>query len=341
MLDVKQQVLFNPGPVNLDPAVKSSLFNVELCHRQPEFEELLERVSSGLFEATGLDPGVHRLSILPGSGTLAVDAGLASLVRGRVLVVENGIYCKRLAATLASLGEGAVTEHSPGVGRRPDLEALEAQVREERPDWIAMVHHETMTGLLNPLPEIAAIAGRHGCRLFVDAVSSLPVHPLEPGPDVICFNSNKCLESLPGIAGVFWKRDLAVHPTIPVLDVSAYAEAIPTTPNVQAFIALDIALELLAAEDRAARYRRLARRVWEAGGARFEPLLPEGDRSHVLTSFRLDGRNPDELLRLALEHGYVIYQGQGPLRDEIFRVANMGALIDERLIDDLFEVLGA
>jgi 2-aminoethylphosphonate-pyruvate transaminase len=341
MLAAKQQVLFNPGPVNLDPAIKSNLFNVELCHRQPEFDQLRDRVSAGLYEATGLEPGSHALSLLHGSGTLAVDAGLASLVRGRVLVVDNGLYCRRLITTLGAVGGSVVTEHAPGIGRRPDLDALEQQVRAERPEWIAAVHHETMTGLLNPLPEIAEIAERHGCRLFVDAVSSLPVHPIDQRADAVCFNSNKCLESLPGIAGVFWRRDLSPQPTLPVLDLSAYVDAVPNTPNVQAYVALDVALELLAGEDRTERYRRLARRVWEAGGACFEPLLAEPDRSHVLTAFRLDRRDYEELFRAALARGYVIYAGQGALRDEIFRVANMGAAIDERVIDDLFEVLAA
>jgi 2-aminoethylphosphonate-pyruvate transaminase len=339
MLEPKRQVLFNPGPVNLDPQVKANLFNVELCHRQPEFDQLRGRIESRLFDAAAFEAADHNLSLLHGSGTLAVDAALASLVRGRVLVVDNGVYCRRIATTLDSLGVGTVSAYSPGLGQRPDLEALEAQIRSERPDWIAVVHHETTTGLLNPLAEIAAMAEGHGCRLFVDAVSSLPVHPLEQRVDVACFNSNKCLESLPGIGGVFWRRDLDAQATVPVLDLSAYVERVPHTPHVQAYVALDIALDLLAAEDRPARYRRLACHVWESGGAHFEPLLAEPDRSHVLTSFRLGGRDPEDLLETALRHGYVIYEGQGPLREEIFRVANMGALIDEQLIDDLFDVL--
>lgn len=341
MLEAKRQVLFNPGPVNLDPAVKDNLFNVELCHRQPEFEALLERVVAHLYAAVGLAPAEHRLSLLHGSGTLAVDAALTSLVRGRALVVDNGVYCRRLATTLEQVPGAHPLTHVAGLGMRPDLEALERQISAEHPDWILMVHHETTTGLLNPLGQIADLARRHGARLFVDAVSSLGVHPIDPRADAVCFNSNKCLEALPGIAGVFWRGELESRSPVPVLDVGAYVDAIPSTPNVQAFVALDVALDLLAAEDRPARYERLARHVWAAGGARFDPLLPEGDRSHVLTSFRLGGRDSDELLARALDHGYVVYQGQGPLRDEIFRVANMGAAIDEAVIDDLFAVLAA
>ena len=61
----------------------------------------------------------------------------------------------------------------------------------------------------------------------------------------------------------------------------------------------------------------------------------------MLTAFRLGGRDPDELNARALEHGYVIYHGQKQLRAEIFRVANMGAAIDEDVIDYLFRVLAA
>jgi 2-aminoethylphosphonate-pyruvate transaminase len=333
-------VLFNPGPVNLDSRIKEHLFDVELCHRQPEFEELRARVVSGLYGVAGLSRDAHRLSLLHGSGALAVDAALASLVRDRVLVVSNGLYCERVATTLRGLGADVV-EHDCGIGVPSDAEALTAAARAAKPDWIACVHHETTTGLLNPLGAIADVAETVGARLFVDAVSAFPVHPLDPRVDVACFNSNKCLEALPGIAGVFWRGDLDVHPTVPIIDVSAYADAIPVTPNVQAFVSLDVALDIYAQEDRPARYERLARHLWERGGRGFELLLPEAHRSHVLTSFRLGGRDPDELAARALAAGFVIYHGQRHLRDEIFRVANMGAEIDEDVIDDLMEVLAA
>jgi 2-aminoethylphosphonate-pyruvate transaminase len=338
MLEPRRQVLFNPGPVNLHPEIQARLFDVELSHRQPEFEELHASVRGRLFGVGGIDAATHRLSLLHGSGALAVDAALASFVRGTVLVVNNGVYCERIGVTLSGLGAAVVT-YAPGVGVPPDLGELEAALERTRPDWVAVVHHETTTGLLNPLEEIAATAQRHGARLFVDAVSSFAGHPIVAGADITCFNSNKCLESLPGIAGVFWERSLEPLPTVPVLDVARYADALPYTPNVQAFVALDIALDLLAAEDRPARYARLARAVWEEGGRAFELLLPEADRSYVLTSFRLDGRDPDQLFARALAEGYVTYHGQQELRTQIFRVANMGATIDEETIARLFEVL--
>ncbi len=334
-------VLFNPGPVNLDPRVKDAVFEVELCHRQPEFEALDVRLRERLFQAASLDPKDHNLSLLHGSGTLAVDAALTTFVRGRVLVVDNGLYCRRLARTLGDTSGATVLHEQLGLGVPVELDELERRVARDRPDWIATVHHETTTGLLNPLDQIAAIAERHDARLFVDAVSSLGAHPVDGLSDVICFNSNKCLESLPGIAGVFWRADLEGHRTVPVLDVTRYAAGMPSTPHVQAYLALDAALGLLLREDRPARYARLAHAVWEHGSRSFEPLLAEQDRSHVLTAFRLGTRDFETLMGRALEHGYVIYAGQEQLRTEIFRVANMGAAIGEQVIADLFEVLGS
>ena len=291
-----------------------------------------------MFAVAEFSAEAHALSLLPGGGSLAVDAALATFVGGRVLVLDNGVYGERLSATLRSVGV-APTEHRVAPGTPIEIADVEAALRRAPQDWIAIVHHETSTGILNPVSEIADLAAAHGSRLFVDAVSSLGAHPVDARADAVCFSSGKCLESMPGIGGVFFSRELSGNPTIPALDVVRYGEGIPTTPNVQAYVALDFALDLLLSEDRPARYRRLVEKVWSSGGRRFRPYLPEAARSHVLTAFRLDGRSPDALLDRALANGYVIYGGQGELRDEIFRVANMGAAIDEARIDDLFRVL--
>jgi 2-aminoethylphosphonate-pyruvate transaminase len=330
--------LFNPGPVNVDETVRTNLFNMEISHRQPEFEALEASVRTRLHRQLGFSNPPFELSLMHGSGTLAVDAALATFVRGSVVVVHNGLYCERIASTLRQVGANAVELRS-AFGEPPRLVELENLVRTTRPSWVALVHHETTTGLLNPLAEIVEISRRHGARVFVDAVSSIGAHPVDAEVDVVCFNSSKCLEGLPGIGAIFWRAGLQGHPTLSVLDAVAHARALPSTPNVQAFVALDIALDLLGKEDRPARYARLARHVWAAGSAHFEPLLPEAHRSHVLTSFKLDGRDPDAFFRRAWTEGLIIYHGQKQLRSEIFRVANMGAAMNEEIISRLFAVL--
>jgi 2-aminoethylphosphonate-pyruvate transaminase len=335
-----QQVLFNPGPVNLDPEIKQHLFDIELCHRQEAFEQVLAHVHEQLFLAAELSSADYSLGLLHGSGSLAVDAALASFVRGRVLVLDNGVYCARLATTAAALGCDVV-QLPLGLGAVVDLEAAAAALDRERPSWLLVVHHETTTGLLNPLAGLVALARERGVRVLVDAVSSLGVHSVDVAADVICFNSGKCLEALPGVAGVFHRHGLTAHPTVPVLDVPAHTDALPSTPNVAAFLSLGIVLDLHSTPSRRERYARLAQHVWRAGElAGLTPLHPPEHRSHVLTAFSLPDRNADELAARALTKGYVVYHGQGPLRGSVLRVANMGAAMTEDVISDLFAVLG-
>ena len=253
--------------------------------------------------------------------------------------MDNGLYCQRIASTLSGFDGVEVLEHRPGLGVPVDLEEVAREIRRVTPDWVAIVHHETTTGLLNPLAGIAGLCDETGARLFVDAVSSLGAHTLDPRADVVCFNSSKCLESLPGIAGVLWRSDLETHRSVPVLDVSAYSHGMASTPNVQAYVALDVALDLLAAEDRPARYERLARRVWARGGEHFDLLLDEPHRSHVLTSFRLGGRTIDELFGRA----YCAAWSSTPARPSSTTRSSgsrtWAALMSDDTIDELFAIL--
>jgi len=340
-LPAARQVLFNPGPVNLDAEVREHLFDVELCHRQEAFERLLAYVTAGLYAAAEVTQQEYGLGLLHGSGSLSVDAALATFVRGRVLVIDNGVYCARLATTSRALGNDVV--HVPlGTGAPVDLERTAGLLDEHRPDWLLVVHHETTTGLLNPLAELTRLAQDRGVAVLVDAVSSLGVHDVAVGADVVCFNSGKCLEAMPGVAGVLHRRGLTSHPTLPVLDVTAHTDALPSTPNVAAFVSLGIVLDRHSTAERRERYARLAQHVWASGEAvGLAPLLPPEHRSHVLTAFSLPHADADALADKALQRGYVVYHGQGDLRGRVLRVANMGAAIDEAVITDLFQVLAA
>ncbi len=84
-----------------------------------------------------------------------------------------------------------------------DPQAVET-VLQQRPDIsiIAVCHHDTPSGTLNPLAEIGAIAARHGAYLIVDAVSSfggMDVHPEAVHADIFITSPSKCLGSTPGL----------------------------------------------------------------------------------------------------------------------------------------------
>src|SRR3989338_4443592 len=178
-----------------------------------------------------------------------------------------------------------------------------------RPDvtHVALIHHETTTGVLNPVGETAGGAPRHGRRVIVDAMSSLFGEPLDlglPALDFVMASANKCLQGVPGVAFVLGRRSalegLAGRPPRSVyLDVHNHwtlqeRDNPPFTPAVQVLHAMEQALVELEAETvpaRIARYAENARVLREGmAGLGLGILVPEGARSSILTTFPLPTR---------------------------------------------------
>ena len=84
------------------------------------------------------------------------------------------------------------------------VEAVQAALAEPpRVDLVAVVHAETSSGILNPLPEIAALAKAHGALLVVDAVASFGGHALDVdalGIDICVTGPQKAMGGPAGLA---------------------------------------------------------------------------------------------------------------------------------------------
>src|SRR5262245_47508908 len=91
-------VLLNPGPCNTSARVKNALLRHDVCHRDPKYSEDLLRVSGKLGKIFRAGPD-HRVLILTGSGTAAMEASIASVVPDgrKVLVIDNGAFGERIA----------------------------------------------------------------------------------------------------------------------------------------------------------------------------------------------------------------------------------------------------
>lgn len=340
-----QWVLLNPGPANTTPTVKQALVIPDLCHREPEFFQVMRQCREDLVRlAVG---GRDFVAVtFTGSGTAAVEATLCSVVpRGRgVLIVDNGVYGRRMVQIAKAHGIpheviqlDTVTPVNP--------KEVDARLR-ARPDLshVALIHHETTTGLLNPVSPVVDAAARHGRRVIVDAMSSLFGEPLDVGQeglDFVVASANKCLQGIPGVAFVLCRRAAVealkgAEPRSVYLDLYSHYAAqeqdnTPFTPAVQVFHALRQTLVELEAEGVEARIKRYAEnaRVLREGMARlgFEILVPEGARSNILTTFRLlPGLSYEALHDQMKRRGYIIYAGQGEIRKFAFRVSNMGTL---------------
>ncbi len=338
-------VLLNPGPGNTTRAVREALVTPDLCHREVEFFEIMRTCRAMLARLAGGGDAFTAVC-LTGSGTAAVEAALCSVVpRGRaVLVVDNGVYGRRMVQMAEAHGIPVdVLRYDIFSPARPA--EVEARLV-ARPDisHVALVHHETTTGLLNPLSGVAEVAARQGRRLIVDATSSLFGEPLDltqDGIDYVTASATKCAQGISGVSFVLARRSalelLKAEPRRSVyLDLHTHyamqeQNNTPFTPAVQVFFALRQALRELEHEGVDARIKRYAEnaRVLREGMARlgFDVLVPEGCRSNILTTFRLPhGLTYDALHDAMKRRGYIIYAGQGDIRTYAFRVANLGTL---------------
>jgi 2-aminoethylphosphonate-pyruvate transaminase len=242
-----------------------------------------------------------------------------------------------------------------GFGQPVDLGRVEQAMIESRRASgfvaVAMTHHETSAGLLNPVAAVGALARRHGVRTFVDATSSAGAEDLDlvrDNVDVCVTASGKCLHAAPGIAIVAAHRDLLAarasdQPRSYVLDLLRYHRQIeansqtPFTPAVPLVVALDRAVEeLLAIGVATRRAQYLRRRAFlEVGLRRLGLSLlrhPEGSAAcSILTVALPEAMGFEELFRAVRKRGYLVYGAKPPLDQRYFQVGVMGELSDEEL----------
>jgi len=344
----REWILLNPGPANTSLRVRQALQTPDLCHREPEFFEVMRECRERLVGLLGIQETFGTV-LFTGSGTAAVEAALTSVVPPdrSVLVINNGVYGDRMLriCRAARIAAEALSYDFTTPGAPVDV----ARRLRERPEisHVSIVHHETTTGLLNPVERIADVVAATGRRLIVDATSSLFGEPLDvahEGIDFVTASANKCLQAIPGISFVLGRRAaleaLAGWPARSVyLDLHQHwatqeRDNTPFTPAVQVLHALREALVELEEEGVGARIVRYAEncRVLRRGMAAlgFEILVPEGARSTILTTFRLKpGLTYDALHDAMKRRGYIIYAGQGEIRTYAFRVSNMGTLTPE------------
>jgi 2-aminoethylphosphonate-pyruvate transaminase len=342
-------ILLNPGPVTLSERVRAALGRADCCHREKEFAELTRSINRRLVDVYPAARERYAAVMLGGSGTCAVEAMLQSFTdsQGRVLLLANGVYGERMAAILRAAGREVVTIASDW--QEPmDLAAAEARLRDDNSiSRVLAVHHETTTGRLNAIDRLGQLCKRYRRPLLLDAVSSFAAEDIrfdEWNLLALAATANKCLHGVPGIAFVIAREQaLQEDPGTTgslYLDVRNYYRQqskdgfSPFTPAVQSAFALDVALDefFLAGgwQKRRSRYRQIGAEIGAVlATCGVEPLLPDGEGSAAMTAYRLPVGTSYAALHSALKReGFIIYAGQGPLSEQVFRIAHMGDIRD-------------
>lgn len=363
MVDPRPLILLNPGPVALSNRVRNALLKPDLCHREPEFATLQASIRRRLLDVYSLSPARYAAVLLTGSGTAAVEAMLTSLMppAGKVLVIENGVYGERLSRIAEVYGIAHIRfKHQWGAP--VEIPALARRIEEDDAiTHVAAVHHETTTGRLNDLAEVASLCDGRGLPLLVDGVSSFGAEALDFEAwniGACAATANKCLHGVPGVSFVVLRRELLPPSGSPkrslYLDLETYcrhqdANGTPFTQSVQSFYALEEALsELQDQGGWQARHQHYQDLVEQTRNGLLSlgirPLMNSEDSSVVLNSFELPPGFDYETLHDRLkENGFVIYAGQGELAKRIFRLSTMGAITAadiHRLLQAITRIVG-
>ena len=353
----KRIVLLNPGPVNVTKRVQSALLRGDLCHREKEFTDLVNSIREQLINIFDIERDYTSV-LISGSGTAALEMAVSSSVspNRKALVINNGVYGERIVKIAQCYNiETIILEYNWGC--LPKLEELENALKNDsKIEVVMIVHHETTTGLLNPLDAIAEIVHRYKRVLLVDCISSLGGDRFNFGlwsPQICVGTANKCIQSFPGVSFVLvQKNDLSriakISPRSLYFDLFSHAMAQDKgdtlfTPAIQVYYALDEALQELEKETVDGRVRRYSKAAefLRQGFLRLnlEFFLPIENYSNTLTSLKLpQGVDYNELHDDLKERGFVIYAGQGGLSKTIFRIANIGDIRQEEFQEFLLEL---
>ena len=213
METIKRNVLLNPGPATTTDSVKYAQVVPDICPREKEFAGMMKGLRNDLLKVVHANPEEYTSVLFCGSGTINIDVSINSLLPEgkKILVVNNGAYSTRAVEVCQYYGLPYIDLKS-SVYERPNLNLVEKTLQ-ENPD-IAVVyttHHETGTGILNPIREIGALAHQYDAIFVTDTTSSLGMIPLDVEKDNVDFcmaSAQKGLQAMTGLSFIIGKTDI-------------------------------------------------------------------------------------------------------------------------------------
>jgi 2-aminoethylphosphonate-pyruvate transaminase len=359
---MKKLLLFTPGPVNVAKNVRMAICREDICHRETDFECLLQSIENKLlklFEIKNIAD--YWAVVITGSGTAANESILSSVAGEKnILILSNGEFGERLY-NISKVHNKNTFLLEFAWGERFDLERIEAYLKKHEIDIVAMVHHETSSGMLNPLEKVGALLKAYGVMYIVDCVSSAGAEVIDMEKCHIAFcssSSSKAIGSYSGLSFVVGKteefeklKNLPVKTTY--LNLYKFYHFIntvsqtPNTPAVHLFYALEQALINILNEGVSNRYAHLKskahllrKRMLELG---LKFLIDQKDMCSILTTVYIPSHIDVGIFRQKLrEKSIIIYEGKGCFKNRVFQVGNIGDLSFDDIqffLDSLREVL--
>lgn len=334
------------GPVNCYPEVLSALGKPVLYDYDPAFMALYENVIQKLAKAlNSKDMPV----ILQGEPVLGLEAVAHSLVapEDTVLNLVSGVYGAGYGEWLKPR---AKEFHEIRVAYNEVIDPADVDAfMDAHPEitLVAVCHHDTPSGTINPIQDIGQVVRKHGALFVVDSVSAWA--GVEVDIDACCIDllvtgPNKCLGCPPALSILTvsdraWDK-MEANPAAPrasILSILDWknawkaTEPFPFTPSVSEIYGLEAGIDRYLAEGPEnvwARHAKTAKAMRAGIKAMGLDLwaASEDIASPTCTSIKLpDGIDETALRSLMKEtYGVVISSGRAETFNKLVRVGHMG-----------------
>jgi aspartate aminotransferase-like enzyme len=337
--------LFIPGPVEVSSKTMAAFSRPMIGHRGEDFKDLYRDVHPKLQTLFGTKQPVF-LSTSSAWGVM--EASIRNLVDRGVLCCMCGAFSDKWLDVARRCGKSAEPLQVEW-GKHIDQKDIDRALASGRFDAVTLIHNETSTGVMNPLPEICCTLAKYpDVVLILDTVSSCGGVKIDLdalGIDVMLTGAQKALALPPGFS-LFSVSERAFARAEKIPNRGFYFDFLEfkkqqaewmtqSTPSIGHIFALQSKLDEIFEEGLDARYARHARTnalvhdwVKRAGFAFF---AEEGFRSKTLTCVKNNkGIDVVDLAkRLREKHHLVIDPGYGKLRGRTFRLSNMGDETEE------------
>ena len=211
-MQIKRNVLLNPGPSTTTDTVKMAQIVPDICPREKEFQSIMAPMRRDLVKI--VHGGDDYTSVLfCGSGTICIDITLNSLLDAgkKALVINNGSYSQRAVDVLEYYGMPYIDLKQP-IYTTPDLAVIEETLKSNDDiGYVYMTHHETGSGLLNPIREVGSLAHKYGAFFITDTTSSYAMIPINVYEDYVDFcmaSAQKGIMGMTGLSYVIGKKSI-------------------------------------------------------------------------------------------------------------------------------------
>lgn len=299
--------------------------------------------------------------LIPGSGTVALDAAMLNLFEPgqHVVIPDTGYFGDRLIQIGQSQGLNVLRVEVP-IGEPVDPAAIADAVERHAAVGVALCHVDTSVATRNPIAEIASIARERGAITLVDGIASVGGEECAVdamGLDALVTATQKGLEAPPGLGilalGAQGRARVdarSVRPPSFYLDLHRWDEfrrswphhPHPVTMPASVVRATRSSVERILRAGLAqtiAHKHALAARVragFESLG--LQPVARADAQAGMIVAAYAD--DPGALVAGALEQGIMIAGGLSPLAGRAIRVGVLGRNATDDMVDATLAAIG-